>query len=383
VALLLSTSPAAPQTGDAVSPAWTAAERERLRSLSLLPVPPAPPPSPSNAWADDPRAAALGRELFFDVRLSVNGDVACATCHQPQHAFADTLPRSLGVGETRRNAPTVLGAAFQRWLYWDGRRDSLWAQALTPIEHPHEQGLARVAAVGVVAGDPALARLYEAVFDERLPAVLDDSQRFPPDATPAGDEAARLAWQGMDAADRTAIDRAFARIGKAIAAYERTLLPAPSRFDHFVAAVLAGDEAAAAATLDARERAGLRLFIGERAQCTRCHNGPMLSNGGFHNIGLTRSDVPDPDLGRARAVAEVQHDPFNCLGPQSDAPATSCIELRFMKTRGAELLGAFRVPSLRNVARTAPYMHDGRFATLEAVLAHYMAAPAQGIVGHQ
>lgn len=364
------------------APSWSEADRVVLRSLSLLPEPPPLPPSPSNAWADDARAAAFGEALFFDQRLSAEGDVACATCHQPRHAFADTLARSLGRGETRRNAPTVLGAAHQRWLYWDGRRDSLWAQALTPIEHPQEQGLDRLAVVRLLARDSTYRARYAALFGESLPPV-DDAARFPAHATPLGDAAARQAWAAMAPADRNRIDAAFARVGKVLAAFERTLLPAPSRFDRFVAALLAGDAETADDWLDGTEQRGLKLFIGERAQCTRCHNGPMLSNGGFHNIGLIAVDDAPRDAGRAEGVARVRADPFNCAGPWSDAGPGQCPELQFMRARGVELLGAFRVPTLRNVARTAPYMHDGRFATLAQVLAHYVAAPAQGILGHQ
>ncbi len=332
---------------------WSAAERAVLRSLAIR-GDEVPPPDPSNAVADDPRAAALGRELFFDARLSADGEVACASCHRPARAFADDRARSRGLGETRRNAPSLLGAAWQQWFYWDGRRDSQWAQALVPIEHPAEQGMDRAAAVALIARDAGYRESWSAIFGEAPPGP---------------------------GAPAVAVDAAFARLGKVIAAYERTLVPAPSRFDRFVAALLAG-AADGGGHLDADERAGLRLFIGERAQCTRCHNGSMLSNGGFHNIGLVRRGDSPLDLGRAGALAEVRGDPFNCLGPFSDADEAQCAELAYMKITGAELPGAFRVPTLRNVARTAPYMHDGRFATLEAVLAHYVAAPTR-VLGHQ
>ncbi|MEO0422123.1 MAG: cytochrome c peroxidase [Pseudomonadota bacterium] len=379
---LLAVGPAA-SANDAAEAPWSVAERSLLASLSLLPSPSLPvPPSPSNALADSPAAAALGERLFFDTRLSANGEVSCANCHQPTHAFADSTARSRGLSLTGRNAPTVLGGAYQRWLYWDGRRDSLWAQALTPIEHPDEQGLGRVAVLAVLAEDPTYREAWVDLFDE-APLDVSDAERFPLHATPRADAPALAAWQQMASDDRARVDAAFARVGKAIAAYERTLLPAPSRFDRFVAALLAGDVTGGGYLSD-EEQAGLRLFIGDRAQCTQCHNGPMFSNGGFHNIGLiARTATADTaDLGRAAAVREVREDPFNCLGPHSDAAPADCAELRFMKARGADLLGAFRVPTLRNVARTAPYMHDGRFADLAAVLAHYVAAPTQ-VLGHQ
>jgi cytochrome c peroxidase len=120
----------------------------------MSPLPPLPP-NPTNAFADDPRAARLGQRLFFEKRFSRNGEISCATCHDPARAFSDGLPRSQGVAEALRNAPTVLNAAHQRWLFWDGRADSLWAQALSPIENPLEMGSNRVRAArprGCAAG---------------------------------------------------------------------------------------------------------------------------------------------------------------------------------------------------------------------------------------
>ena len=169
---------------------------------------------------------------------------------------------------------------------------------------------------------------------------------------------------------------------KALAAYGRRLKPASSRFDRYVEALESGDAIAAAAAMSAREIEGLRLFVGERAQCIRCHNGPLLSNGSFHNIGLAMRGASGVDVGRAAGVRDVLTDPFNCLGDFSDAQAEQCAELNFMRTSGEELPGAFKVPTLRDVDRTAPYMHDGRFATLEAVLAQY-ANPPVDVLGHQ
>jgi cytochrome c peroxidase len=358
---------------------WNVRQLATLRSLSLTALA-ALPADPSNAVADDPRAARFGEALFFDPRLSANGQVSCASCHKPQHAFADTTTVSTGIGTTRRNAPGLRGAAWQQWFYWDGRRDSQWAQALAPLEHADEHGLSRVEVVQVIARDEGYRRAYGQLFAEPLPP-LEDEVRFARHASPLGGEGARAAWAAMDADDREWINRAFAGAGKVLAAFQRTLRPWPSRFDAYVAALDAGDMSGGG-HLNAQEQRGLALFIGERAQCTRCHNGPRLSNGEFKNIGLVRREDPVPDAGRLAAVREVRGDPFNCLGSYSDADPEACAELTFMKTAGSDLLAAFRVPSLRDVGRTAPYMHDGRFPTLEAVIGHYVAAPQQ-VFGHQ
>jgi cytochrome c peroxidase len=164
-------------------------------------------------------------------------------------------------------------------------------------------------------------------------------------------------------------------LGKAVAAYERKLLPGPARFDAYVQALVAGNQAMAASTFTADEAAGLRLFIGE-AHCTDCHNGPLLTNNAFHNTGVPPvAELPE-DTGRLLGASQVLADEFNCLGPYSDAQPADCAELRFLVADDHDLNRKFRPPSLRGVAERAPYMHAGQFTTLEDVLAHYNSAPA-------
>jgi cytochrome c peroxidase len=181
----------------------------------------------------------------------------------------------------------------------------------------------------------------------------------------------------MSAADRFAIDTAFANVGKAIEAYERLLDPAPSRFDRWVEGLRGGGTHAADARLDEEEIEGLRLFIDAgRSLCLRCHNGPLLTNHFFHDIGTARGDGRLPDFGRFLGLQAVLMDPFNCLGRYSDAAPRECSELRFIDKRHAEQeMGKFKTPTLRGLPRTAPYMHDGRFATLEEVIEHYRSPP--------
>ncbi|MBK8539288.1 MAG: cytochrome-c peroxidase [Ardenticatenia bacterium] len=366
--------------------AWTAAERATLRGLSLASLPPLPP-DPSNSVADRPEAAALGHRLFFDPRLSADGKISCAHCHQPALRFTDGLPLGEGIGRLQRHTPSVVGTAFSPWQFWDGRTDSQWSQALQPMEHPLEMGLARteiVRRVGRVYGAD-LRRIFGS-FPE-----LDEGARFPAIAAPRTDDpVAMTAWEGMQPEDRVTIDRAFAQVGKVIAAYERKLQPGPSAFDRYVDALERGEDKAAAQSLDQQAQAGLALFIG-KAQCINCHNGPRLTNDEFHNIGLpllaglssdVRSLRPAVDLGREPGVLALLADPFNCLGTHSDADKTrDCAELRYVKSVGDTLPGAFKVPSLRGVSRTAPYMHDGRFQNLAQVVAHYNAGPVP-LLGH-
>ncbi len=355
---------------------WSPEERRQIRSLSLDALPPLPP-DPSNAVADDPQAVALGHALFFDPRLSGDGTVACASCHRPQQYFTDGRARANVRGEdTPRHTPTIVGAGYNTWFFWDGRKDSLWSQALSPQEAPLEHAGTRSRHAQVIATHYRDA--YEALFGP-MPDI-SDPQRFPRDAGPVEDPVLRAAWEAMAPEDRDRINRIFANIGKVLAAYQRRILPGRTRFDDYASAVASGDEARMAALFTDDEAAGLRLFIG-KAQCINCHNGPLLTNGEFHNIGLPPLPGEPTDLGRVRGASQVLEDEFNCLGPYSDAAPESCLELRFIKTEGVELVGAFKVPSLRNVAATAPYMHNGSLATLEAVVAHYNAAP-RAFPGH-
>ncbi len=142
---------------------------------------------------------------------------------------------------------------------------------------------------------------------------------------------------------------------------------------------LAGDSERQAELFLDEEVRGLRLFIGE-ANCTQCHNGPLLTNNEFHNTGLINPAGEVPDKGRIVGVREVLEHPFNCKGQHNDAALKNCSELTFART-GPELIGAFRTPSLRNLENTAPYGHKGQLAALPEVLAHYNAAP-DALIGH-
>lgn len=361
----------------AEAPAWTDTEVLLLRSLWIETLPPVPA-DPSNAVADNPRAAEFGRQLFFDTRLSANGEVACATCHQPQRNFTDGLARGRGLGVSKRNTRSIVGSAFSPWQYWDGRKDSLWSQALSPLEDPREHAGNRMQLVRLVSADSGYRGAYTALFGD-LPD-LSDRERFPDAAAPGGEAALAAAWQAMDSADQHEVTKTFVNLGKSIAAYERLLSPGASRFDAFVQAVLESDPAAQEELFSAAEVRGLRLFIG-KANCLQCHNGPLFTNNEFHNTGLLPFPGEVPDKGRAEGVRQVLQDPFNCLGTWSDAAGQRCEELRFVRRGVPELLGATRTPSLRNLAGTEPFMHQGQFNSLGEVLDHYNRAPA-ALVGH-
>lgn len=352
---------------------WSESEAALIASFSLSALPPLRP-DPSNAAADDERAEMLGRQLFFDSRLSANGAVSCASCHRPELAFTDGLPIAVGMGPGRRHTPGLLGIAYSPWFYWDGRRDSQWAQALTPLETHFEQGAGRAAIVRLLATDPDYKDMYEEIF-----GALPDPARLPDSASPLGGDAGQEAWRMLDPGLKHELSAAFANAGKALAAYQRKLLPGKSRFDEYADAV-ARDRATRQGDMLSREEiAGLDLFIGE-AQCVNCHNGPLFTNHDFHNTGILPVFGQLPSLGRFEGVRLAREDPFNCLGEFSDAAPGQCAELLFARDDN-ELAGAHKTPGLRNVTLTAPYMHTGQVATLEEVLRHYNEAPT-AMLGH-
>lgn len=316
---------------------WSPSEQRVLRSLwigSLGPL----PDDPSNAHDTDPRAAALGRRIFFDPSFSRNGSLACATCHPAAESFQDRKPVAEGAGPLLRRSMPLLGVGYNTWFFWDGRKDSLWSQAATPIENPLELGLARADVVGWVERHARAD--YAAIFG-------------PIPAAPRTE---------------TVTTRVFVNVTKALAAFVRTIVPGPARFDHYVAGVLGEPSASrAAAELTPAERRGLRLFIG-RAHCTNCHAGPLFTNGEFH---VTRVPQTGSDPGRSAAVALVRGDELNCLGPYSDAAPAACGALRFLDPDTRDTLRAFKTPTLRNVAVRAPYMHAGQLASLAEVLRFY------------
>ena len=343
---------------------WTANERKLIASLSLGALPPLVP-DPSNRVADNANAAAFGAALFADTRLSGDGRVACATCHVPDKEFQDGIALAKGAGKAARRTMPIRGTAYSPWQFWDGRADSQWAQALGPLEAAAEHGTDRTAVAHRIAA--YYRQPYEQLF-----GPLPDLSTLPPHGSPIGSHDSVIAWEGMSEAERDSVNRVFTNTGKAIAAFERTLMPQRTRFDAYADTVADGQPSPA---LNATEAAGLKLFIG-KANCINCHNGPRLTDDHFHNTGVpTRAGLPI-DRGRSAGAAQVIADPFNCLGRYSDAAPAECGELSFMEPTGDDMIRAYKTPSLRGIRRRAPYMHAGQYATLDDVIDHYNRAPA-------
>jgi cytochrome c peroxidase len=238
---------------------------------------------------------ALGRQLFFDPRLSSDGSTSCASCHNPQRAFVDNEVTSRGIAgkQGTRNTPTVINTVFQPYQFWDGRVSSLEDQALLPLENPIEMG-------------------------SSVPLILDRLNQVP---------------QYRDAFRRV-FDAPVTRdnLAQALASFERTVLVGDSGYDQYAA----GNSNA----LSQKAIEGMKLFEG-KAHCRLCHQGYNFSDGLFHNLGIGWDGSGFADEGRSAVTG-------------------------ILKDRGA-----FKTPTLRQVAETAPYMHDGTVASLEAVVDFY------------
>jgi cytochrome c peroxidase len=350
---------------------WSESEKKLLRSLSVASESPLPS-DPSNRYADNSVAARFGHRLFFDARFSRTGTVSCASCHIAEKNFQDGLRVGHGVGDGSRRTMPIAGTARSPWYFWDGRADSQWEQALGPLENPVEHGGDRTQYALLVANE--YRREYESVFGN-MPSLRD----LPAHAGPI--PATAVAWARLSSTRRNDISRVYSNIGKAIAAYERRIAFAPTRFDRYVDAELAGAAQTSTSTFSPDEVAGLRLFIG-KANCVNCHNGSTFTDNHFHNTGVpTLHSESAPDSGRSVGVLKALAAEFSCTSRYSDASPGECAELRFAVTDDASLVRAYKPPSLRNVVDRGPYMHAGQLTTLDDVIAHYSSAP-RAELGH-
>ncbi|HPU52133.1 MAG TPA: cytochrome c peroxidase [Burkholderiaceae bacterium] len=351
-------------------------ETERALLLAQGPWPPTPARDPTNRFSGSAAAIALGRTLFFEKRLSRNGLISCASCHDPAQGFSDGRARALGMGEHDRNSQSLLNVGLQRWFGWDGGADSLWAATLRPLLAAHEMGSDAARVAGVIRADPALSNALAQARRERPRAQQAGGARAA-GAQGNGSQATGLQAAGAQAASTGDVDELLmVDAAKTIAAFVETLVTPRTAFDDFRDAVARSD-AAAAARYPASARRGLALFIG-RGNCVVCHFGPGFSNGEFHDVGMPFLVAPGRvDPGRHAGIQRVRADRYNLLGPFNDQLASTGqdSEAAALKTRTVtpahRNFGEWRTPGLRGLSASAPYMHDGRLKTLEEVVRHY------------
>jgi cytochrome c peroxidase len=347
--------------------------------LKLSPLPELPP-NPTNQYADNKDAALLGQHLFFDFRLSANGEISCATCHQAETNWTDQKPVSEGLETVSRNAPTLWNVAYQRWYFWDGRKDTLWSQALGPMEHPKEMGGSRLRSFLLIQSTEVYRSLYDKAFG---PLPLLTSTPDSKDARPVAEDPSdpmQQDWQTLKESDQEALNLVFSHIGKSMEAYQRQIISTDAPFDRFVDALRNDRKEAGKHLSDAAIR-GMVLFTG-RGQCILCHIDSNFTDNEFHNIGLDRGSRP-LDQGRYPAIQQVKTDPFNGQGAYSDDTTLEANQALHYVAPKDNNLGEFKTPTLRNIAKTAPYMHDGRFKTLREVLEFYSTLPDTPAIGHR
>lgn len=338
-----------PDLGKTVDSRFTTEDWELIQGMA---TPSSTVPDPTNSVADNVDAASFGEFLFFDKDLAGGSMVACATCHDPNRGFTDNKARSVGVSEGALSAPSAALVGYQRWMFWDGRADTSWAQAVGPIENPIEMAGTRLGVAHYVASH--YSAKYTALFGA-LPDGLDDFGRFPESGKP-GD----AAYDNMTENDRLALDRMYTNLGKAIAAYERSI-PFPSnRFDDYASGNYD------ALTVD--ERDGMFLFFVNG--CPVCHWGPAFANDAFHNIRMPTSLMDGPAVtGRVDGVPKLLASPFRADGAFSDDP-TANAHLNGLAA-SETMLGQVKTPTLRLLDHTAPYGHAGAFMSLDEVIKHY------------
>ncbi len=287
-------------------------EAEKKKKLEYLTEPPIPKDNPLTK-----EKIELGKKLFFDRRLSGDGTTSCASCHDPEKAFTDSSEISLSYPTTRnfRNAPTLINIAYARYLFWDGRAKTLEQQAEFPIMSPFEMNQNLDFLEEEIRIVPEYSEAFKKIFGQEINIKL---------------------------------------IAKALAAFERTLISKNAPIDRY----LKGDKNA----LTDEAKKGLEIFTG-KGKCIQCHHGSYLSDQKFHALMVPENPKyveEDKFIVTRRYIAKINHYP-DYMNVKEDLG-------RYFKTKKKEDYKAFKTPTLREIAKTAPYMHNGIFKTLDEVI---------------
>jgi cytochrome c peroxidase len=318
------------------------------------------PAARGNMFADNQAAAALGMKVFYDNRFSQSSSgVACATCHDPEHAFAERKPTSHTIREVARNAPDLIDAAwYTRSHFWDGKVDNLWSAPLFTFEQDDEMGSSRLRVVHTLASIYKIR--YEKIFGP-LPD-LSDTTRFPLSGKPGTPQ-----FDAMSARDKDLVDQVYANVGKALEAYIRMLAAGRSPFDDFM------NGSTKAMSVDAQH--GMVAFT--RLGCDSCHSGPTFTDEGFHDLGNSGKPGRPKDFARAGGMTFASKWQFSSASRFAD-PTNGALTVKVASVTGEP--EGFRTPSLRNVELTSPYGHDGAFDTLGgAIDAHAQVLPRHAV----
>jgi cytochrome c peroxidase len=336
--------------------------KSRCAQWQLYVLPQNIPAANGNAFANDLGAAALGMKIFFDNRFSKSGSgVACVSCHDPEHAFAERKPKSNTLREVARNAPDLINASWYGTShFWDGKVDNLWSAPLFTFEQEDEMGSSRLSVVHTLAS--IYKTRYEKIFGS-LPDI-SDTQRFPAYGKPGMPQ-----FDAMSTQDKNLVNQTYANVGKALEAYIRKLAAGRSPFDDFMNG--------SAKSISADAKHGMVAFT--RHGCDGCHFGPTFTDEGFHNLRNPGKPGQARDLARGGGLAFATTWQFSSSSQFADSVKAG---LKAKVTQVSNDPEGFRTPSLRNVDSTAPYGHDGAFATLDqAIDAHARVLPQRGELG--
>jgi cytochrome c peroxidase len=328
------------QAKDVTHGEFTSSEQKVILSHGPWPMPWSG--DPTNKSSGNVSAIDLGERLFFDKKMSLKANLACSSCHIPEYNWTDGLKRGVGQAEVPRNTSSMMNLRYQNWFAIDGAADSLWSQNIRPMLDSKELASTAAHVARYVRNDPDLACRYENSLDQKA-----QSQ----------DEASVLVG-----------------VGKVIAAFIESLVTDLSPFDAYRNALARSDQSAADLYPKAARR-GLKVFLG-KGECENCHSGPLFTNGEFKNIGSARlNDGTVPaDTGRFDGIHKVLGSQFNLASQYNDDTSRRSVERLTQLKVQSHHKGQFKVPSLRNVGYTGPYMHHGELSSLEQVMAFYSAS---------
>ncbi|MCR9139442.1 MAG: hypothetical protein NXI27_25805 [Alphaproteobacteria bacterium] len=302
---------------------------------------PWPPPrrvDASNRVSGNMSAAELGELLFFDPRLSANRQIACSTCHDPKLGWTDGKARAGGLERLDRNTQSLFNVSGNRWFGLDGRNDTLWAHSIGPMLDSREMGATPDLVAKILREDQILNELYQTAF-------------------------------GVSANDRDPLDL-LVDAAKSLAAFQETITTGRTSFDIFRDALEREDYKAANDYPESAQR-GAALFVG-RGRCNLCHIGARFTNDEFDDAGVPYFTGPGGvDPGRFEGIRQLRASPYNLLGRHNDSPENASGWATAQVAQTHRTFGQFKVPSLRQLVQTAPYMHDGSLKTLQEVVDHY------------
>lgn len=341
-------------------PFFSNKEIETIKTLSPLPK---VQEDPTNKVGLNPKAAEFGSELFNDWRLSRGEEFACQTCHRVTDDLMSVR------NDTLIDIPSLWNIAYNNWFFWDGRADTLWMQALGPIENPIEHNFSRAEIAKLISRDDHYRSSYEELFG-KFPDFSDEV-RYPIPAMPSKDnKEANENWKEMSKNDRMEMNKVFAGVGKVLAAFQMTLISQKTDFDVYVEGLKEDNKIKKQALSDEAKR-GLKVFIG-KGKCIECHSGPAFTDSKFHNTLLPETGIEFGfKEGRYGGIKALKNSIFNAVGPFSDAPHAHVSKRVVSLEAKSKNKDSFKTPGLRNVYYTHPFMHTGQFSDLKEVINFY------------